>query len=143
MPRAGGRGGRRKAGGARMTLIYTMMTDPGIGATPMLAFFGGLGHWEVLAVLVVGLLLFGKRLPDVGRSLGRSIVEFKRGVKGIQEEIDEEVDTQRRPPAEAKPAQPPSLEPAEATDAPSETEDGRRVTQGERMRSTPAGGGSA
>lgn len=46
--------------------------------------------WEWLAIVVVGLLLFGKRLPEVGRSLGRGIVEFKKGVKGIQDEIESE-----------------------------------------------------
>ena len=48
------------------------------------------GNWEWIIILVVGLLLFGRRLPEVGRSLGRSIVEFKRGVKGIQDEIESE-----------------------------------------------------
>lgn len=46
------------------------------------------GGWEWLAIAVVGLLIFGKRLPEVGRSLGKGIVEFKRGLKGIEEEAD-------------------------------------------------------
>lgn len=44
-----------------------------------------------LYVLVLGLvcvLLFGNRLPSVMRSLGRSVVEFKKGVNGIEDEID-------------------------------------------------------
>ena len=41
---------------------------------------------ELLIVALVILLLFGKRLPTVMRSLGTSIVEFKRGVKGIEDE---------------------------------------------------------
>jgi sec-independent protein translocase protein TatA len=45
------------------------------------------GEWIVL--LVIGLLLFGRRLPEVGRSLGRGIVEFKKGIKGIDDEIEE------------------------------------------------------
>jgi sec-independent protein translocase protein TatA len=36
-------------------------------------------EWLVIAAL--GLLIFGKRLPEVGRSLGRGIVEFKKGIK--------------------------------------------------------------
>jgi len=52
--------------------------------------FGLPGHWEWVIILVIGLLLFGRRLPEVGRSLGKSIVEFKRGVKGIQDEIESE-----------------------------------------------------
>ncbi len=43
---------------------------------------------EMLIILGLGVLLFGKRLPEVGRSLGKSIVEFKKGVRGIEDEID-------------------------------------------------------
>ena len=37
---------------------------------------------------IVAFLLFGNRLPSVMRSLGRSVVEFKKGVAGVEEEID-------------------------------------------------------
>ncbi len=40
-------------------------------------------------LLVVALLIFGKRLPEVGKSLGKGIVEFKRGLKGIEDEVEE------------------------------------------------------
>src|ERR1700722_17773324 len=46
-----------------------------------------LGPENLLAIAVVGLLLFGKRLPEVGRSLGKGIVEFKKGLAGIEEEV--------------------------------------------------------
>ena len=52
--------------------------------------FGMPGGWEWVVILMIGLLIFGRRLPEVGRSIGKSIVEFKRGVKGIHEEIDAE-----------------------------------------------------
>ena len=55
--------------------------------TSMLA-FGGIGTTEVIIILVIGLLIFGRRLPEVGKSLGRSIVEFKKGVKGIEDDVD-------------------------------------------------------
>jgi TatA/E family protein of Tat protein translocase len=48
--------------------------------------FMGLGTVELLIVAGVILLLFGSRLPKVMRSLGEGIVEFKRGVQGIEEE---------------------------------------------------------
>ncbi len=48
------------------------------------------GGWEWIVLLVLGLLIFGRRLPEVGRSIGRSIVEFKKGIKGIEEEIEAE-----------------------------------------------------
>lgn len=53
-----------------------------------LAFINMPGGTEWIVILVIGLLLFGRRLPEVGRSLGRGIVEFKKGVKGIEDEIE-------------------------------------------------------
>ncbi len=53
--------------------------------TPLLAVMG-LGTVELLIVAAVILLLFGSRLPKVMRSLGEGIVEFKRGVQGIDQE---------------------------------------------------------
>ena len=48
--------------------------------------FMGIGTMELLIVAGVILLLFGNRLPKVMRSLGQGIVEFKRGVQGIEDE---------------------------------------------------------
>jgi len=45
---------------------------------PMIAM---LSTWEIIAILVVVLLLFGNRLPGMARSLGSGITEFKRGLK--------------------------------------------------------------
>lgn len=45
-----------------------------------------LGLGEVLVILVVALLVFGGRLPEVGRSLGRGLVEFRKGLKGAGDE---------------------------------------------------------
>lgn len=50
------------------------------------------GGWELIVVALVGLLLFGRRLPEVGRGLGRSIVEFKKGLKGLKDDIEVETD---------------------------------------------------
>ncbi|HCN20513.1 MAG: preprotein translocase [Planctomycetes bacterium RIFCSPHIGHO2_02_FULL_50_42] len=50
--------------------------------------FGMPGGWEWLVILIVALLIFGKRLPDVMRSLGKGIVEFKKGVRGIEDDVD-------------------------------------------------------
>ncbi|MFQ5863213.1 MAG: twin-arginine translocase TatA/TatE family subunit [Candidatus Brocadiales bacterium] len=50
--------------------------------------FGMPGGWEWLVILIVALLIFGKRLPDVMRSLGKGIVEFKKGVKGIEDDVE-------------------------------------------------------
>ena len=51
------------------------------------AFFTG--TWEWIIVVVVAILLFGRRLPQVGRSLGRGIVEFKKGVRELEDDIDD------------------------------------------------------
>ena len=47
-----------------------------------------LGMMEMIVVLGVAVLLFGKRLPEVGRSLGKGIIEFKKGLNGIEEHFD-------------------------------------------------------
>lgn len=50
--------------------------------------FGMPGPFEMIIVGIVALLLFGKRLPEVARSLGKGIVEFKKGVRGIEDDLD-------------------------------------------------------
>ena len=51
---------------------------------PLFGFFGlDPIHWVIIGV--VGILLFGKRLPEVGRSLGKGIIEFKKGLKGLED----------------------------------------------------------
>lgn len=59
-----------------------------------LSFPGG-PEWIIIAL--IALLFFGKRLPEVGRAVGKSIVEFKKGVKGIADEIEEESNKSDRP----------------------------------------------
>lgn len=53
----------------------------------------GISAWQLLFLLIIVLLLFGKRLPDTMRSLGKSVTEFKKGVKegGESDDEDEEV----------------------------------------------------
>ena len=47
----------------------------------------GLGYQELLLILVIVLILFGaNRLPDLARSLGSSIKEFKKGVTEVKDE---------------------------------------------------------
>jgi len=44
--------------------------------------------FELIVIAIIALLLFGKRLPEVARSLGKGVVEFKKGLKGIEEDVD-------------------------------------------------------
>ncbi len=46
-----------------------------------------LGWQELLVIGVVAVLIFGRRLPEVGRSLGQGLVEFKKGLKGVKEDV--------------------------------------------------------
>jgi sec-independent protein translocase protein TatA len=61
--------------------------------TPLLAFLPNLGPLELFIVAMIVLLLFGNRLPGVMRSLGRGIIEFKKGVQGIEEDVDEKTES--------------------------------------------------
>ena len=50
--------------------------------------FGRIGPVEIILILIVLLLLFGaKRIPEIARSLGKSLSQFKRGLRDV--EIDE------------------------------------------------------
>jgi len=55
-----------------------------------LGFFSLPGGTEWIVILIVGLLLFGRRLPDVARSIGKSIVEFKKGIREVKDDIDDQ-----------------------------------------------------
>jgi len=48
---------------------------------------GGMGTSEMVIFGVIALLLFGKRLPEVARSAGSSLMEFKKGMQGIKDEV--------------------------------------------------------
>jgi sec-independent protein translocase protein TatA len=47
------------------------------------------GTPELIIILVVALLIFGRRLPDVARSVGKSIVEFKKGIKDVKDDVED------------------------------------------------------
>ena len=47
-----------------------------------------LGPVEWIVIGGIALLLFGRRLPEMARSMGRGVVEFKRGLKGVEDDVD-------------------------------------------------------
>ncbi len=74
---------------------------------PLLALFN-IGTQEILILLVLGVLLFGRRLPEVGRSLGKGIVEFKKGLKGLEDEVESSTSAApRQEPSALEPPRPP------------------------------------
>jgi len=76
-------------------------------------------HW--LLILGLGVLLFGKRLPEVGRALGKGIVEFKKGLRGLEDEVDAGSTVRNDVPAPA--LQPPPRPPQRVAPAAPKFED--------------------
>jgi len=51
----------------------------------------GLGHWELLIILVIALIIFGAgKLPEIGSGLGKAIRNFKQGASEIETQIKQE-----------------------------------------------------
>jgi len=86
----------------------------------------GISIWELMILLIVLLLIFGaKRLPEMGRSLGKGMREFKDSVSGIEETVTTPTPTSTTPapPAELPSASSDPVPPAEsAPETPAERE---------------------
>lgn len=85
----------------------------------------GLGGQEILLLLVLGILLFGRKLPDIGRSLGKTMVEFKKGMKGIEDEVSESTSPRQsiepeavKPPQRVTPSSAPKFDDAQPSTLP-------------------------
>jgi sec-independent protein translocase protein TatA len=53
----------------------------------------GFGHWELLIILVLVLIIFGAgKLPEIGSGIGKSIRNFRKGVAGVETEIKEKTE---------------------------------------------------
>jgi sec-independent protein translocase protein TatA len=81
--------------------------------------FGSIGMPELIIILVIALIIFGPRkLPELGRSLGKSIGEFKRASNELRSTLEEEIriEEQRERTTTTASATPPSTTPPPAED---------------------------
>jgi sec-independent protein translocase protein TatA len=56
--------------------------------SPLFAILG-LGPMEMVVLAIIGILLFGRKLPEISKYLGKSIIEFKKGMKGLEDNLDD------------------------------------------------------
>ncbi|MDQ7780141.1 MAG: twin-arginine translocase TatA/TatE family subunit [Planctomycetota bacterium] len=54
----------------------------------------GLDTFEILVIVILAVVLFGRKLPEVTRALGRGVGEFRRGLRGIQDEVNRTIDAE-------------------------------------------------
>lgn len=81
--------------------------------------FGSIGMPELIVIFVIALIIFGPRkLPELGKSLGKSLNEFRRASNELRNSLEDEIrlEEQRDAQAKARPAEP--AEPAEAAPRP-------------------------
>jgi sec-independent protein translocase protein TatA len=75
--------------------------------------FGPIGMPELIVIMVIALIIFGPRkLPELGRSLGRSLNEFKRASNELKHTLDEEIRVEEQRNSEQQRA---ASEPARTT----------------------------
>ena len=110
--------------------------------------FGMPGPFEMAVIAVIGLLLFGKRLPDVARNVGRSMTEFKRGMSDVSSDVRDSyhndtpaarpkaIDTRDTDVAKFDPAEAPDEEDNTTADAPTSEAGSRQARDGDEEPST-------
>ena len=76
------------------------------------------GPFEMMILAGLGLLIFGKRLPEVGRNIGKGIIEFKKGLKEAEDSISADVSTPAPPPQYQQTLPPAQPQPQIAATAP-------------------------
>jgi sec-independent protein translocase protein TatA len=86
--------------------------------------FGSIGAPELILIFLVALLVFGPRkLPDLGRALGRSLSEFRRAASELRSTLEREIAEEPKPapgaagPPDSSPAEPPGGSTADGGDA--------------------------
>jgi len=84
--------------------------------------FGSIGGPELVLILVIALIVFGPRkLPEIGKSVGKMMNEFRRASNDFKRTIEEEVEAEERAKPTVTPAALPAAEPPTGTVAQAET----------------------
>jgi sec-independent protein translocase protein TatA len=87
--------------------------------------FGPIGMPELIVIMVLALIIFGPRkLPELGRSLGRSLNEFKKASNELKHTLDEEIRVEEQRTADQQRAPEPAPRPAPVDAAPEHDEHG-------------------
>ena len=104
--------------------------------------FGSVGVPELIIIFTIALIIFGPRkLPELGKSLGKSLAEFKRASNELKNTLDEEIRMEERRSAERQ--EPPRSSYAAAPPSVPASEDRPDDTDGEPIGSVPRQNGSA
>ena len=75
--------------------------------------FGSIGMPELIIIFVIALIIFGPRkLPELGRSLGKSLAEFKRASNELRSTLEEEIRLEEQKPEPKKAEPSPTVEAA-------------------------------
>lgn len=106
-----------------------------------LAFLEGIGAMEMMLVAVIGLLLFGgKGLPDMARTIGKVVREFKKASANVEEEVKRvmnEEPSPRRSPRPPRIVTPKTPQPPPATDAAPEQTAAPKTAATDPLRVSP------
>jgi sec-independent protein translocase protein TatA len=97
--------------------------------------FLNLSPTSILLLLIVGVLLFGRKLPEMGKYLGKGIVEFKKGLRGFEDEVDSTSAAPRHDPAALEAPKPPQRV---ATTAPKFEDNAGAITTPPAVQQPPA-----
>jgi TatA/E family protein of Tat protein translocase len=89
--------------------------------------FGSIGMPELIIILVIALIIFGPRkLPELGKSLGRSLNEFKRASTDLQNTLEQEIRLEEQKEKQAKEKEPSTEPDGDAGTPVSRSADGRQ-----------------